>query len=82
MPVSVNLPPLDLKDLRRQLRRRGKRKNTSRKAAELEKANRALAGKVEQLGQEIEDLKRRIEDVEYFRDHAKDILEIADVQDS
>lgn len=41
-----------------------------------------LMEKIDALVKEVEELKSRVSDLEYFRDHAKEILDIQAIHDS
>jgi hypothetical protein len=63
-------------------RPKGKRQSASRRIAELERRANDIAQIVGAQAGLIEDLKKRIDDLEYFQSNAREILQIAEVQDT
>ena len=59
--------------------RRPKGKRRSRRLADLERQLKDVANVVGIQAGLIEDLKRRIDDLEYFRENAKEILDIQEI---
>jgi hypothetical protein len=61
---------------------KGRRKSGTRRIADLEKQVKELVQIVGAAAKNIAILEARVDDLEYFREHAKEILDIAEVQDS
>ena len=59
-----------------------KRRSFSRRASSLEREIRAQLDAMVKMSAQIEDLKKRVDDLEYFKENARVLLDIQDVQDS